>query len=355
VERNHSSEQGQDSDRKPKTVTEQLVQKLSTVQFTQLLRCIQVESGTRIGEQPGLELQPVRLIAEADPIFPANELASWTGPLDTGSRAVLGVTFFGLFGPSGALPDHYTQLILERGRLKDHSLREFLNIFNHRLLCLFYQAWEKHAFAVSMETSAAAEVSVPLTEALWAVIGHRLDAAKNRFSFDDDSLLYYGGLMATTRPSQENLRGCLEGFSGLPTAIEPLVGQWLMLEPEDQSRIGSFPLGVMPGNQLGIDTIAGSRVWDVENRFRIRFGPLDWKTFESHLPTGPALLRAAELTRRMVGPQWEFDFQLLLSADEVRGARLDSSAPFHLGWNTWLGEWPSSECSDTAIFELPGV
>jgi type VI secretion system protein ImpH len=331
---------------------ERRLQLLTRTPFTQWLRCIQVESGQRIGHDPSLEGQPVRLVCDTDPSFPASELSGWRPAGSSGTRPELAVTFFGLFGPSGILPDHYHQLLLERVRDKDFSLREFLNIFNHRFLCLFYQAWEKHAFAISMETAAAAKAAATPTEALSALVGLRLAAAKQRSSVGDDTFLYYSSLVSTCRPSQEDLRGCLQDYTGLATDIEPLVGQWLRLAPEDQSRIGSFALGTQGGNRLGIDTLAGQRVWDIENRFRIRFGPVDWTTFEGLLPTGPILRRIAEWTRQIVGPQWDCDCQILIQADQVRGAQLGSDGPALLGWNTWLGDWQSPRSADQAIFAL---
>ena len=63
------------------------------------------------------------------------------------------VSFLGLIGPIGALPRHYTETMLERIREKDFSLRDFLDLFNHRLISLFYRAWEKYCLPVTYERS----------------------------------------------------------------------------------------------------------------------------------------------------------------------------------------------------------
>ena len=47
------------------------------------------------------------------------------------------------------LPYCYTELILERLREKDTSFASFLDIFNHRMISLFYRAWEKYRFPVT--------------------------------------------------------------------------------------------------------------------------------------------------------------------------------------------------------------
>ncbi len=334
------------------STTEQLLQRVHAVSFCQLLRCIQIEHGSRIGMVRDLEGQPLQLVASLDSSFAANEIVEWT-PAEP--RPKLSVSFFGLFGPSGALPEHYTQTIVDRVREKDYTLREFLDIFNHRLLSLFYRAWEKHSFPVAFETAAASHVEDTLTQALWGVIGHRLPTSRDRMSVDDDCFLYYGGPFSSTRPSLETLRACVRDFTGIEALVEPLVGQWLTLNEEDQSRMGEPPPGMSMGSQLGVDTIAGQRVWDVENRFRVCLGPVDWATLNLYLPIHPRLRKLTDLVRRFVGPQFDFDFQILLTPTEVRGVQLDANSSFCLGWNTWLGERNEAQIADESVFELPDI
>jgi predicted component of type VI protein secretion system len=74
---------------------------------------------------------------------------NWTSPpaalarLDlAGARPRLGVRFFGLTGPQGPMPLHFTEYVRERARNHgDPTLARFLDLFHHRLLSLFYRAW----------------------------------------------------------------------------------------------------------------------------------------------------------------------------------------------------------------------
>ncbi len=332
------------------TTSEQLLERVYAVSFCQLLRCIQIEHGTRVGMVKELEKQSFQLIADLDSSFAANEIVEW---IPAELRPKLSVSFFGMFGPSGALPEHYTQMIIERVRQKDYTLREFLDIFNHRLLSLYYQAWEKHSFPVAFETAAASHEEDTLTQAMWGLIGHRLPTSRDRMSLNDDCFLYYGGQFSSKRQSLESLRSCIEDFTSVQAEVEPLVGQWLTLDEADQSRMGNPPAGMSMGSQLGFDTIAGQRVWDVENRFRVCLGPVDWNTLSGYLPTQPKLRVLTDFVRRFVGPQFDFDFQVQLSRNEVRGVQLAQDEAFCLGWNTWLGEWNSAEDANESVFELP--
>ncbi len=58
-----------------------------------------------------------------------------------------------LVGATGVLPFHYTDFVHERLQLKDRALMEFLDIFHHRLLTLYYRAGTKFRIALAYEDS----------------------------------------------------------------------------------------------------------------------------------------------------------------------------------------------------------
>ena len=134
------------------------------VSFFAFMRRIQAETGAQVGCDTKPNEEPIRLKAEPSLAYPASELTNITA--DDASPDELEVAFLGLFGPNGALPLHYTQLVIDRSRHKDNALRDFLNIFNHRWLSLFYRAWEKTHYASAFETSRRLGKEDPITRAL---------------------------------------------------------------------------------------------------------------------------------------------------------------------------------------------
>ena len=85
------------------------------------------QEAMRLGQEPELDFAPAALATFAR---------------EGGAAPRLGVRFFGLLGPQGPMPLHFTEYVRERLRFRnDPTPARFLDIFHHRLLTLFYRAW----------------------------------------------------------------------------------------------------------------------------------------------------------------------------------------------------------------------
>ena len=59
-------------------------------------------------------------------------------------RVHIDLACFGMIGPAGTLPRHYSSLVVERyRRFRDTTLREFLDIFEQRMAATLCHAWAK--------------------------------------------------------------------------------------------------------------------------------------------------------------------------------------------------------------------
>lgn len=275
------------------------------------------------------------------------------------------VGHFGLTGPSGVLPHHYTSLVIARVRDKDYSLRDFLDLFNHRAISLFYRAWEKYRFPVAYERFArldradradSAERSDPFTSVLGCLIGQGTGGLADRMEFDDQALLYYAGHFAQQTPTAVSLEAVLADYFETEVEIHQFCGQWLHLEEEDMSRLPSAAVGERHNNRLGDSLVVGRRVWDVENQFRVRLGPMRYDEFRRFTPSGDALKSICQMIRRYAGAQFDFRVQPVLRAEEVPPCRLggdpdaEGADPSRLGWNTWIQSRPPQRDADDAVF-----
>lgn len=324
------------------------------VDFFQLVRSIERETGLRLGGDLKPQDEPVVLKADSDANFAATQVCSWNVETE---RPEVKVAFYGLFGPSGALPRHYTEVINHRARVQDFALRDFLDMFNHRLLSFFYRCWEKHKFPVAFETAHFTKTEDCCTGALRALIGMRTEHVWDRLSFPSSDLLYFAGHLSNQRATSSALTDMVGEAFDVQVELEQFVGQLMLIAPDDQTRLGDQPLGFSLGNQVGTEAIAGQRIWDFENKFRLRIGPLSFARFSEFHPQSESkqLRRLFDLVRTYVGPQYDVEVQVILKQQEVKVAQLDDKLRGSLGWNTWLGDWPFDTDADQPVFQLSDV
>jgi type VI secretion system protein ImpH len=318
--------------------------------------------------------QAVRLLAQISPhrkavggeALPPDEIARFSahlsmnfppGPIhridrasDGGGPATMTVAFMGLTGPEGILPSHYTELLLAREADKDHTLAAFLDLFNHRLISLFYRAWEKHHFVIGYERSVRAGARDDrFTQYLFDLIGMGTPGLRGRLGIRDHALLRYAGLITQRPHSASALGGMLRDYFDLPIEIEQFQGKWFPLDEPSLSFLEHEGLH----NKLGSGAIAGDAVWNQQARFRVQVGPIGLERFIDFLPDGKAFAELVELTRYFVGLALEFDIQLVLRAPEVPWYALtDESvdAP-RLGWLGWLKTEEFREDARDAVFD----
>jgi type VI secretion system protein ImpH len=278
----------------------------------------------RVGRTDDPAREVVRFGARLSLSFPASEIQHTTAGDGENEQPAMTVNFMGLTGPTGVLPHHYTELLIDRVYHKDFALRDFFDLFNHRFITLFYRAWEKYHFQVTYGEDDA------YTEYLFSLIGMGTPGLRGRMAFNDEGLLLYVGLLSQRPRSAPTLDAVLRDYFDVPVSSRQFLGRWINLSEENRSRLGA------QNSELGMTVICGERVWDQQSKFRVRVGPLDLATFEAFLPGGPAYERLMQLTRFIAGPEHDFDVQLILKAEEVPACRLKSETGARLGWSSWV-------------------
>jgi len=172
-------------------------------------------------------------------------------------RLEIYVNFMGLTGPSGVLPRHYTELVMQRSRLKDVAIREFFDLFNHRLIALNYRAWEKYQFPIQHERYLTGKKS-SMDNVLQALTGASQDLD-----------VFLGGLFAKPIRSTQSLRQILELLSGCDVEVQEFVGRWMSLDDSEQTQLGSRLQPEGQHAQLGVSSIVGQKVWDLSSAIEV--------------------------------------------------------------------------------------
>ncbi|HEY8258951.1 MAG TPA: type VI secretion system baseplate subunit TssG [Gemmatimonadales bacterium] len=285
-----------------------------------------------------------RFTVNPDIAFPASEIQSLG--LDGEHQARMMVNFMGMTGPEGVLPYCYSLLVAERIRERDTALRDFLDIFHHRIISLFYRSWEKYRFAVSYER----DQQDRLTHHLKDLVGLGEPGLQNRLGIKDDALLFYTGLLGPQQRSAAALEQLISDYFGVTAAIEQFVGGWYPLADSTECTLGDEG---DPSEQLGWGAVAGEEVWDPQARVRLRLGPLTRRQYDDFLPLGGAHGALRTLTRFFCGEQFDFEVQLVLAQDEVPPVILGGAGPGSpLGWCTWMRSQPFSRNADDTILTL---
>ncbi len=307
--------------------------------------------------------EAVRFRALPSRSFPAGELAELRRARPAGENGdkyappEMRTTFLGLTGPAGVLPEHYTDLVLRRTRDRDFALRDFLDLFNHRSVSLFYRAWEKYRFPFGYERAQRDGTRDLFTQCLQCLVGLGTEQLSGRLAVDDETFLYYAGHFAHQPRSAAALEEVLCDYFDVPVTVEQFHGRWLHLAAEDRTVLPSSTHRRGRNAQLGVDAVLGERVWDVQSALRLRLGPMSYRTFTDFLPSGGALSELWSLSRLYAGPQFTLGVQLVVAADEAPPCRLGYEVGYEprLGWNTWLCGKPHTRDAADAAFWLQDI
>ena len=154
------------------------------------------------------------------------------------------VNFMGLTGPMGVLPYAYSELILERARAKDYSFAAFFDIFNHRVISLFYRAWQRSRFPITYPAEAGS-----LTHYLLDLVGLGTSGLRDRQEIEDEALLHYVSLVAMQSRSAAALEQIIADYFEVPVEIQQFAGAWYSLDQPDAMCDGRGGVPVPPGWQ----------------------------------------------------------------------------------------------------------
>ncbi|MEP6923199.1 MAG: type VI secretion system baseplate subunit TssG [Pyrinomonadaceae bacterium] len=274
--------------------------------------------------------------------FPASEVYELRETSDdfTDLRKVeMFVNFMGMVGAVGVLPSHYTELVVERVRYRDETLWDFLDIFTHRAISLFFRAWEKYRFPIGYERvgragnqRGAENQSDDFTDFLFDFIGLGTRGLRGKLGLPDESLLPYAGLISNKPVSVTAIEQTVHDYFAIPVKVEQFFGQWLALDQESITQLGAV------NSRLSVNAVVGTRIFDNQSKFRVRIGAVSFEKFRGFLPNGTAYKAICSLIRFLAGEEFDFDLQLILIAKEVPSCILTTRAKRRpqLGWSSYL-------------------
>jgi len=336
-------------------LSEELYQRPSRFQFFQLVRLLRKLGRGRapVGRDRDPADEFVRFRSDLDYGFPTGDVRRLEpadpdadSPGERSAPDAMTVNFLGVATPNsfGSLPTPYVEEIRRQARDKHFAMRDFLDLFNHRLVSLFYRAWERSRPDVLHDLGEHS----PFESALHAFMGLESPVLRERLPCDSRDLLSRAGLLAMRPAGKSAIEGLVESLVGIPAEVEQFVPAWYEMDPEDRTRLGER------NSTLGTDLCLGSEVCLSQWRFRVRIGPMDFDTYRALLPEADAFHTLCAVIRVAVGAEYDFEINPVLDRDAVPTLRLGAAAPdsppCRLGWSTWLERSTSGPHADDAVF-----
>ena len=223
------------------------------------------------------------------------------------------ISFMGLTGPSGVLPSHYTELVLERLRHKDSGMRDFYDLFNHRIISLFYRSWEKYRFSANYQSHKDGATD-SFTHVLSLLSGNK---SLNR---------YYAGFYHNKTPTAESLRSMLNDFTGCNVQVCSFQGRWQSLAKTEQTRLASRSMLEGQYARLGVDASIGSRVWDINSSISIHIKPKEGALVNAFMPGTANCKSLKKLVSSYLGQSVKYKIFLEIKQKDAPKAQLSKSA-----------------------------
>jgi len=327
------------------SLEEQIYKEAYAFEFVQMVHILNhLTKGTLSpGETSDPQKESVFFTSNASFEFTSSDLSSLI-PREN-APPILKVNFLGIAGAQGPLPAPFTQILLDRMRSRDYAFRDFLDIFNHRLISLLYRIRKKYRTELSDVKASDSPIGKMLRTFLG--FGFKNTLFENQFSLSDSALIGMAGLFWETYPSKAGLQNVIKHYFKIPTQIKDFRGRWISFKDSQQTRLGTLS-GKF--NALGETSILGKSEWNKIGAITLVLGPLSFSQFTSFFRGQNAFQNLCDLTTLYIRFGITFDLNLILKKEEVPDLLLGKSS--YLGWSTWLKLKPFTK-DDQQVYVHP--
>ncbi|WP_395344302.1 type VI secretion system baseplate subunit TssG [Ningiella sp. W23] len=233
----------------------------------------------------------------------------------------------------------YGRALIEVHHVPRSNQRDFLDVFNHRLISLYLDAANKyhpHRYLSSRGDY--------IPDTLLSLIGAPSDSIRKSSAIKWRKLLPYAGLLSLQQGSAQTIEKVIAGYFSLPlqsVKVEEHVLRSVVISEQQRSLVGSQSF------TLGSDIVCGGKVSDRMSKFRLHLLDLSIEQFNELLPlkdkrrdkaTG-AFSRYQELKSLLIfvkAPEQLADVCLHLHEKQKLSFNLNTKTPTSLGFSGWL-------------------
>jgi len=237
-------------------------------------------------------------------------------------RVNMQVSFMGLTGCAGALPQFYSELVMQRLRFKDTTMRDFYDMFNHRLISLYYRAWKK--YKPSLNHVNKDKNKDPYTQILSLLSGG-----------SNEHQLFFSGLYSRKIRNAADLQNILASYLSCDVTIKQMIGQWRPLKEQEQTCLASQTLYEGRHARLGVDTVVGKRIWDISSQIEINIMAKNIDKARDLLPNGSLFKLANSIVKDYLGNAVQFRLVIESNFDKLDATQLTKNN-YQLGCSSFL-------------------
>jgi type VI secretion system protein ImpH len=298
-----------------------------------------------VGELGPPASEPIRFLHDPRLIFHAREIESvrMHSLEDGGARAEMTTTFLGLFGASSPLGTVFAEEVLRAEAGDETSLRAFYDLFDHRLISLYYRALKKYRF----EAAFSAGSSDRFTGRMMAFVGVDLGGVVPSRGLPPFELLALAPLLAMRSRSARTMKLIVERLlQGPRVEVEQFALRRVQIREEDRCMLGRS------NNALSANFAIGTSVADRSSRFRVIVGPVDYATYQSLMPGGDRHAILRDIILQLAPAHLEPELEVVLTTEHVPRFQLGRERGSRLGATTRLPTAPAmAMCATVSLCE----
>lgn len=288
-------------------------------------------------------LEPVRYRSSLSLAFPLSDIEA-VSPGGQGKPPEVTVNYIGLGGAMGPLPTPYTEYVSEAARRGHVAARDFLDLFNHRLVTASLDLGRLYRPALQAEHPHESQHAARLR----ALLGLATPSLVERDPRLTASLLPLAGLLNQAPLSAHAIERAVSSQFRVPARVTPFRGGWMEIPPNQCTALGRSGRH----QRLGRSAMLGGRVWDQSANITLTLGPVTAPRAGGFLPGSSGHLRLAKLLRFLLSDTVGVEIRLRVTRASVPRARLGGGGRMRLGWNAWLASAPASKAAGTSEIVL---
>jgi type VI secretion system protein ImpH len=257
-------------------------------------------------------------------------------------RYIMVPTMLGLTGNLGALPLVYTQKLNSSSWAKKHGSLAFLNLFNNRLINLFYQASIKHNLPLLAEVYQDQHY----LHCLYALAGYSPIDHLQLQGKEDYVFAEFGGLLQGQTLNVETIQQLLTGLLNYPVRVHQFIAEWFEIPIDSRSYLSNN------GLQLGVNSFCGERVRQIDSKIQLEIGPLKYLDYRDFLPAGKKYNLLKKILSKLCDLTLIVEIRLVLHKHEINTVTLTDKNHIGLGQGAFLASKATKIHQSQTIFLL---